>query len=87
MTIKLDTQTEAQLIGSIQRFFSEHMDEDIGALNSKILLDFCVKEIGPRIYNQAIQDAQAHLQDRVAELDISCHEPEFAYWTGKSSKK
>ena len=86
MTIKLSKETEERLIGSIQRFFSENMDESVGTLKSKILLDFCIRELGPSIYNQAIIDAQSHLQDRVAELDISCHEPEFTYWPGKSAK-
>jgi len=80
MAIKLTQENEERLINSIQRFFNEQMDEDIGTLKSKLVLDFCMKEIGPGIYNQAIADAQAHMQDRVAELDISCHEDEFSYW-------
>lgn len=80
MTIKLSKENEERLLSSIQRFFNEHMDEDVGTLRSKLLLDFCLKEIGASIYNQAIADAQTHLQDRVAELDISCHEDEFSYW-------
>jgi uncharacterized protein (DUF2164 family) len=80
MAIKLTKENEERLVNSIQRFFHEHMDDDIGVLKSKLLLDFCLKELGPSIYNQAITDAQSHLQDRVAELDISCHENEFAYW-------
>jgi len=84
MTIKLSKETEERLLGSIQRFFSAEMDQDIGALKSKLVLDFCVREIGPGIYNQAISDAQNFMQDRVAELDISCHEQEYAYWKKQS---
>ena len=81
MTIKLAKETEERLLSSIQRFFSEQMDDDIGTLKSKLILDFCVRELGPSIYNQAIVDAQSHMQDRVAQLDISCHEQEFSYWS------
>lgn len=81
MAIKLTQENEERLISSIQRFFNEHMDDNIGTLKSKLILDFCLKELGPSIYNQAIADAQSHLQDRVAELDISCHEHEFSYWS------
>ena len=80
MTIKLSKENEECLLGSIQRFFSSEMDQDIGTLKSRLLLDFCLRELGPSIYNQAISDAQSHLHDRVTELDISCHEQEFSYW-------
>jgi len=80
MTIKLKEETRLRLIGSIQRYFSENMDEPVGDLKASLLLDFCIKEIGPSIYNQAILDAQSHLQDKVAELDGECHETEFCYW-------
>jgi uncharacterized protein (DUF2164 family) len=80
MPIQLPKDTEQQLIASIQRFFVEHMDDEIGGLKASFLLDFCLREVGPRIYNQAIVDAQRHLQDRVADLEGLCFEPEFAYW-------
>lgn len=80
MTITLREETRLRLIGSIQRYFSENMDEPVGDLKATLLLDFCVREIGPSIYNQAILDAQSHLQDKVAEMDGDCHETEFSYW-------
>ena len=80
MTIKLSEETRQRLIASLQRYCAEHMDEPVGDLKATLLLDFCVREIGPSIYNQAILDAQSHLQDKVAEMDGDCHETEFAYW-------
>jgi len=85
MTIKLSKETEELLLNSMQRFFSTEMDEDIGNLKSRLLLDFFLRELGPSIYNQAVTDAQSRMQDHIAELDISCHEPEFSYW--KSGRK
>ena len=80
MAIKLSKENEERLLGSIQRFFRSELDQDIGTLKSKLLLDFCLRELEPSIYNQAIVDAQTTMHDRVTELDISCHEPEFSYW-------
>jgi len=80
MPIKLNKDVEQRLSGSIQRYFSENMEEEIGDLGAKMLLDFFVKEIGPSVYNQAILDAQAVIQDKVAEIDGICYEPEFEYW-------
>jgi len=76
----LSKENEERLPGSIQRFFSTELDQDIGTLKSKFVLDFCLREPGPSIYNQAIADAQTTMHERVTELDISCHEPEFSYW-------
>jgi len=39
-----------------------------------------VEEIGPLIYNRAIADAQARMQQRVADLDGELYAPEFPYW-------
>ncbi len=83
MAIKLNPETEERLIASIQRYFDVNMDDGIGELKAKLLLDFCVKEMGPSIYNQAILDAQAAMQDKVAELDVSCYEAELSYWSKK----
>ncbi len=80
MAIKLKEETAHRLIGSIQRYFSQNMDEPIGDLKAKLLLDFCVREIGPAIYNQAVADAQSYLQDKIVEMDVECYEAEHVYW-------
>ncbi len=83
MAIKLGRETEDRLVGSIQRYFDVNMDDGIGDLKARLLLDFCVRELGPCIYNQAVADAQSAMQDKVAELDVNCYQAEFAYWSNK----
>jgi len=83
MAIKLKQETEERLIASIQRYFDANMEEGIGDLKAGLLLDFCLKELGPCIYNQAIADAQSAMQDKLAELDVNCYEAEFVYWNKK----
>jgi uncharacterized protein (DUF2164 family) len=80
VAIKLSKDSEKYLIGSIKRFFAESMEDEIGDLKAARVLEFCVKEIGPSIYNQAITDAQAYLQEKVADLGGARFEPEFDYW-------
>lgn len=80
MAIRLAKKTEEKLIASIKRYFEENMEDEVGDLKASLLLEFCVREIGPSIYNQAIADAQAFMQNRVSDLDGSCYEPEFGYW-------
>ena len=80
MTIRLQKDTHDRLVQSIKRYFAEHADEAIGDLKASMFLEFCVKEIGPSIYNQAIADAQSYFQDRTADLAGLRFEAEFDYW-------
>ena len=80
MTIELDKDVRDEAVASLQRYFAEHMDEPIGNIQAGALLGFFVEEVGPVIYNLAIQDAQQGLLARVSELDIECHEEAFGYW-------
>jgi uncharacterized protein (DUF2164 family) len=80
MSIKLEKETHKYLIGSIKRFFAEHMDDEIGDLKAALVLDFCTKEIGPSIYNQAVADAQAYFQEKTSDLSGARYEAEFDFW-------
>ncbi|SFU52913.1 DUF2164 domain-containing protein [Pseudoduganella namucuonensis] len=83
MAIKLSKEVEERLVGSIQRYCSKNLDEEVGELKARLFLDYCLREIGPSVYNQAIQDAQAAMQDKIAEIDTTCYEHEFSYWQKK----
>lgn len=78
--IKLTAEAETRSVASIKRFFAEHMDDEVGDLKAKLLLDFFLEEIGPSVYNGAVGDAQAILQERVVDLDGVCYQDEFGYW-------
>lgn len=83
MTIKLQKESERQLLDSIKQFFAAQLDTEIGDLKARLVLEFCAKEIGPSIYNQAIADAQAYMSERIADLGGACYETEFGYWHDK----
>jgi len=86
MDIKLSPATEKRLHGAIQRFVAEEYGESVGDLGAGTFLTFCLKELGPAIYNQAISDAQACLQERVTDLEDICFATETSYWD-KGAKK
>lgn len=77
---KLTRDTESRMRDSIKRFFSEHMEEDIGDLKAGLVLEYFLKDLGPTIYNLAITDAQEYFQKRTADLDGACYEKEFTFW-------
>ena len=80
MDIQLSPDTEKRLHGAIQRFVVEEYGASIGELGAGTFLTFCLKELGPAIYNQAVADAQACLQERVTDLENICFAPETSYW-------
>ena len=80
MAIKLKPEAHARFIASIKRFFAETLDEDIGDLKASLVLDFVLEEIGPTLYNRAVADAQAKIQDAALELDSACYEADLGYW-------
>lgn len=83
MTITLKPEMQARFIASIKRFVAETLEDDIGDLKASLLLEFVLREVGPSIYNRAVADAQARIQDMVLELDGSCYEADPGYWNKK----
>ena len=80
MSIEIPKDARAQAIASIERYFSENMEENIGNIAAGALLGFFLEELGPIVYNKAVADVQENLQPRIMELDIEVHEDEFQYW-------
>jgi uncharacterized protein (DUF2164 family) len=87
MNIDIPKQTRTQAIASLQRYFEENMQEPIGDLPAGLLINFFMEEVGPVIYNQAIVDAQARMQQRVSDMSGELYADEFQYWPKIDSKR
>lgn len=87
MSIELSKQARADAIASIQRYFEENLPEPIGDLPAGLLLNFFLEEIGPAIYNRAMGDAQARMQQRVSDLSCELYADEFQYWPKVDAKR
>ena len=46
MAIKLSDETSQRVISSIKRYVSENMEEEIGDLKARMMLDFFLEEDG-----------------------------------------
>ncbi len=68
MEIKLKKEVEEQLVGSLRRYWKQEEGEELGELRAQMFLKFVLEEIGPSIYNQAITDAQAYMQEKTSEM-------------------
>jgi len=80
MTIEIPKEAREEAIASIQRYFQENMDEQIGNIVAGALLGYFLEEIGPLVYNKAVTDVQARLGARIMDLDAEVYEDEFQYW-------
>ena len=69
MRIRLDGDRRERMIRSIQGYFDEHFDETLSDFRAEQILDFFVRELGPPVYNQAIRDAHAFIQDKLVDLE------------------
>ena len=86
-TIELPKHVRTDAIASIRRYFNEQMPEPIGDLAAGLLLNYFLEEIGPAIYNRAIADAQARMQQRVSDLNGELFADELQYWTRIDAKR
>ena len=84
MAITITPETRKRLVASIKRYAVENLDGEIGDLKAGLLLDYCLKEIGPAVYNQAIADAQSYFTGRVADLDVRAG---VTYWFRSAGRR
>jgi uncharacterized protein (DUF2164 family) len=80
MTLTLTDEMKARMVASVKRYSVETLDQELDEVGARLFLDFILREIAPSVYNLAIADAQAFLRDRLADLEATCYEPEFAFW-------
>ncbi len=76
MAIELEKDPRADAIQSIQSYFEQKRDEPLGNLEAGFLLDFFLEQIAPLVYNRAVRDTQALMQDKLMDIDGELFEPE-----------
>ena len=87
MSIELSQASATRCVASIRRYFDETLDQEIGELKARMVLDFILAEIGPSVYNLAINDAQTYMRDRVADLESACGKEEFGHWPRSTGRR
>ena len=66
--ITFSKEVRAEIVGRIQRYFNQELDQEIGALPAEMLLGFFAETFGGYYYHQGLADAQgvfAHALDEV----------------------
>ena len=87
MSLELTKPTREAAIASLKQYLAENLPEPIGDLPAGLLLNFFLEEIGPLIYNRAIADSQARLQQCAADLSGELFADEFQYWPRADARR
>lgn len=85
--ITIPDHARKQAIASIRQYFAEEMSEEIGDLKAALVLDYFLAEIGPVVYNEAITEARAFIDERAGDMSAVCHHKEFTYWPATAKRK
>jgi uncharacterized protein (DUF2164 family) len=86
MAITLSKDAVTRIKPSLTRFFADELEIPISDMKVAQVLAYVLQEIGPLVYNQAIKDAEQFVAERIGDLEATCYEKEFTYWTEKSKR-
>jgi len=76
MRIELSEERREALATAAQELFEKEFDRQLSDFQAKRLIDFFVRRLGAPVYNQAVKDARAFVQEKLDDLDGEVHEPE-----------
>ncbi len=67
--IRLPKEQKDEMIADLQNFFYEERGEEIGTIAAENLLDHMLKQFAPYLYNQAISDARAAVNEKMLQIE------------------
>ena len=72
----LDRDEKRRAADALREYVAAEHDWELGGLEAEFLVDFLIRELGPRLYNRGIRDAQDWLATRVADLEVDLWLPD-----------
>lgn len=85
--LNLPDDARKQAIASIQRFFRDELNMDVGDLKASMVLDYFLVEVGPAVYNKAVADASTFFAERASDLGALAYQDEFPYWPAATRRR
>ncbi|MFS0562379.1 DUF2164 family protein [Terribacillus sp. 179-K 1B1 HS] len=67
-SIKLSESQRTEMVRSLQNYFEQEKDEQLGDLAAGLLLDFIVEELGPIFYNAGIEASYQFMNEKIEDL-------------------
>jgi uncharacterized protein (DUF2164 family) len=66
--IKFSREETKAIVGEIQDYFRNELDQSIGPMPAEMLMLFFAEKMGAYFYNRGIYDAQALVRERMDSL-------------------
>ena len=83
MAIELTKEETQEIVPSLQKYFREELEQEIGDMQARFLLDYILKEIAPLAYNRGVKDAESYFRNKLEDLSSVCFEEGMAFWRRK----
>lgn len=74
--IALSDERKKKILLLLEGFYLQEFDQELSSFQAERLLEFFVRNLGPSLYNQAIADARAAMQEKIDDLDSEFYWPE-----------
>ena len=87
MNLNVSKEQQAEIVESLRRFAAEELDAEWSEVRAGFVLEYFLKEIGPLLYNQGVEDAQKFLRRAVEDLPETCFEEPMQYWERESGSR
>lgn len=85
MPLELSKEDIAQIVPSLQKYFTQELDQELSDMRAKFLLEYIMKEIAPFAYNLGVKDAEAYFRNKVEDLSATCFEDGMTYWVKRKT--
>jgi len=66
--ITFDREETKAIVGEIQDYFREELDQQIGAIPAEMLMQFFADKMGAYFYNRGLFDAQALVRKKLDDV-------------------
>lgn len=66
--IKFDRDETKAIVGEIQDYFRQELDQGIGAIPAEMLMQFFAERMGAYYYNRGLHDAQALIRKKLDDV-------------------
>jgi uncharacterized protein (DUF2164 family) len=82
--IKLDKEVKAEVVGKLQKYFTEELQQEIGGFEAEFLLDFFSEQVGNYYYNQGLADSLKAFEHKIEEFGDLIYQLEKDVTSSKS---
>lgn len=66
--IEFSKEETRAIVGHIQAYFSDELDQEIGVLPAELLLEFFAEKVGRQFYNRGLYDAHAIVAAKAEDI-------------------